>query len=786
MEVQSLKIVKILEKISKASIYLAVFLVPLFFLPWTANVLDFNKQALLGLLVFIGLLSWFLKVLVSGQVKVNSTFLSLPIVIFLFFYGLSTIFSLSSYGSFWGFPLNISAGFLSLLGFVLFYFLISNVFNSQREVFWLVFVFLFSAFLAIIFGTFQIFGKFLLPWDFTKFTSFNTIGTVNSLGVFISVLLPLTIALLFLAKRLIRLILVFFALTSLIYLILLNFWIAWISLISGLIILIIFGMVNLKKTGKVSLILLPMSLLVVSLFFMTFKISLPGFPQIPIEVSPSYLAEINIIKEAFGDFGIKEALLGTGPGTFIYNFSKFKSLDLNQTAFWNVRFASGASEILDKLITTGIFGILSLFFVFGMFFWLVLRYLKEKILFQKGLQLSEMIILGIFSSFLAFVFSQFFYPANFSLNLIFWLLIGVFAVIEKPERKIWTLEVGSRPLTIVALSFLLVFIFGLGLIFIGGQKYWAEIKYLQGLNAWQQGQTEKAINNLSEAINLNPDLDRNFRDISQLYLVRLNELLQRPDLPPEELANQSQTLIENAVNSAKGATDISPENVANWNVRGFVYRNTIGLLGGAEDWAIKSYQRALELEPTNPYIFTEIGRVFLQKADLARQTQKSEAEIAENLSKAKEKLEKAIELKADFSPAHFQIAMIYIREGKTQQAIEKLEATKQVAPFDDTGLAFQLGVIYYNDEQFDKAKTEFERAVRLDENYSNARYFLGLIYDQEGKKEKAIEQFEKIASLNPDNEEVKKIISNLKAGKPALEGIRPAQPPIEEKPVEIE
>jgi len=100
------------------------------------------------------------------------------------------------------------------------------------------------------------------------------------------------------------------------------------------------------------------------------------------------------------------------------------------------------------------------------------------------------------------------------------------------------------------------------------------------------------------------------------------------------------------------------------------------------------------------------------------------------------------------------------------------------------GLAFQLGVLYYSDKQFDKAKAEFERTVSLNENYSNARYFLGLVYDREGKKSEAISQFEKVANLNPDNEEVKKILDNLKAGKPALEGITPAQPPIEEKPTE--
>jgi len=103
---------------------------------------------------------------------------------------------------------------------------------------------------------------------------------------------------------------------------------------------------------------------------------------------------------------------------------------------------------------------------------------------------------------------------------------------------------------------------------------------------------------------------------------------------------------------------------------------------------------------------------------------------------------------------------------------------------DDTGLAFQLGLVYRADNQLDKAQQEFERAVYLDPNYSNARYFLGLIYDGKGTKDKAIEQFVQIEKLNPDSQEIKNILENLRAGKEALAGVVSGQPPIEEQPVE--
>ncbi len=108
-----------------------------------------------------------------------------------------------------------------------------------------------------------------------------------------------------------------------------------------------------------------------------------------------------------------------------------------------------------------------------------------------------------------------------------------------------------------------------------------------------------------------------------------------------------------------------------------------------------------------------------------------------------------------------------------------MELTRGIAPF-DAGLAFLLGVVYYHDNQLEKAQSEFERAIGIDANHSNARYFLGLIYDRLGNKSAALEQFKKIAELNPDNAEVKKIIENLQNNRAALDGIVPPdQPPAE-------
>ncbi|MBZ9578338.1 tetratricopeptide repeat protein [Patescibacteria group bacterium] len=766
---RSIKIANLCQKISKIIIYSLTFLLPIFFLPLTLDVLDFNKQILLIILVSLALLFWLVKILISDKVEFNFSFLNVPVLIFFLIYGFSTIFSQWSYGSFWGWPLNISQGFLTLLYFLVFYVLIANIFTKKRDIFRLLFLFVISGALVALFSIFQIFGKFLLPWNFAKLTSFNTIGTLNSLSIFIAFLLPLAISLTFLAERLIKRILIISLFIFLFLLILVNFWTAWIVLISGTLILFIFGIFNLRETGQIDLIWLPMLLLIISLFFLVFRISLV---QIPIEISPTQRTELGIAKSVLS----KNFFLGTGPTTFIFSYLKFKPIEINQTVFWNIRFTSGASEVLDKLITTGVLGISALFFIFGVFFWLGLRYLKGKTAFSKG-DKDSLLPLGVFSSFFGLVFSQFLYSANLTWLFFFWLLLGVFiALFPKIKSRVFK----SLPLVLVGLC-VLIFLLGIGLSFVGFGHHLAEMKYLQGLKAWEQGQSGQAIDYLKKAIDLNPGLDSYWRDLSQLYLVRLNEILPKEDLPPEAIGN----LINNLLDSSRKATELSPKNVSNWNVRAFIYQNLAGLVKGAEDWAITNYQKAADLEPKNPYIFTEIGKIYLSKADISAQLE-NEEEMTKNLAQAQENFQKALELKSDYAPAHFQIAMIYVREGKTREAIEKLEATKLVTPFNDIGLAFQLGLLYYNDNQSNKALTEFERAVSIDENYSNARYFLGLIHDRQGNQDKAIEQFERIEELNPDNLAVKRVLANLREGLPALEGIQPPELPIEERPSEIE
>lgn len=782
--------VLIFWKISKTIIYLLIFLFPIFFLPWVSSVLDFNKQYLLFFLVFFALISWLINALISNKLEVNFTILNISVMILLFTVGLSTVFSLSRYGSFWGWPLVVSSSFLSLLALAIFYFLISNLFKKEEIPLLFLTLFL-SGFLVSIFFLFQFFGKFILPFDFTKTNSFNTIGSVNSLAIFLSFLLILLIPSLFFVKKTFRFVLGIFGLFFLICLLFINFQSAWLVVLGGTTLLFSFGVFRLKEMDRNIFITLTMVILVISLFFVFFRFSLPGLPSFP----PDILDQKTVIG-IFKHLPIKDLILGTGPGTFVYVWSKYKPIEINQRESWMIRFIQAPSEFLDRAITTGILGVVAFLFLFGVSFKLVIsvilktaksdKEIDEKI--QPSIDFNLLrtdwfLLLGILSGFGGLFFGFLVFPNNLSLFLVFWLLLGFLSLFNE-KRKTFSLTVSPAKGLIFSFCFVLILVFGLGFSILYVQKYLAEVKYFTGIRAWQKGNTVLALSEISKAKELNSKIDLYLRDFGQLNLIRLNEILSDPKLSKEDKLNQSRILIPLAFNSVNSSTNLEPKNAVNWIVLGFICRNIIGLVSDAQTCAIKSYQKAAELEPKNPYIYNELGLIYLTEADLSSQLLREE-EKNENLKLAKENFEKAISLKFDYVPSHFQLAMISIREGKIDEAINQLELKKPFA-FSDIGWAFQLGLLYYNKNEFDKAKTEFERAVSIDQNYSNARYFLGLIYDREGNKNLAIEQFEIIERFNPENAEVKKILSNLRAGKPALEGIIAGQPPIEEKvPEEI-
>ena len=786
----------------KIGLYLLAFLTPLFFLPQTANVLELNKQFLIFVFAAFLFVLWLAKTLTQRRLEIKKSLLNIFVALFVISVFLSSLLAVNRFQTMLGFDGQIAESFLAVVCFALIFFLAVNTFKTARQANIILFALLASAIGAAIFGLLQLSGNFIFSWDFARVVSFNTVGSTNSLGIFLAAMLILSVTLFIDEKRSMAQLLGLGTVSALllVMLIFLNFANIWWVLIGAMALVVGFGIIKKGRASQTRLIFAMVVLAMAMLLSLTRINISSGWLNVPPEVSPSRSATIDIDKGVLKD----KLFFGAGPGSFGYNWEIFRSELVNQTAFWNVRFGQGISKIFTLPAILGLAGtifwaaLLFSFFIFG----------AVRLMTKSGSNWT--LAFSFFVSWAYLAAMQFLYPTNLTLEFMFWLLLGVSLFLLKTlgnesvghfEEKAAGALSGQivvsfkreSPLASV-LSFMLVIFLVLFISFFYlGFNYWrADAKFRSGLNAsLNDGNLEKGYNDIAAAVNLNSYRDTYLNSLSQIALLRVNQEIGKPKSVQRDQA--AQQFIADAVNFGKAATDLNPQNPDNWSQRGFVYRAVLGYLSGAEDWMIDSFTRTTKLQPKNPFAFFELGRSYLLLSDFvasgAGQDETKQAKAQDHLNKAEEQFLKATRVKSDYAPAHYQLALIYDRQGKMDQAIDKMEMMRSGFP-NDTGLAFQLGLLYYKKENFTKAQAELERTVGLDANYSNARYFLGLIYDRQGNKAGAKEQFVKISQLNPDNAEVKKIISNLEAGKPALEGVAPpppedrAQQPVEEKKLE--
>lgn len=767
------------EKIAKVSLYLLIFLTPLFFLPLTINPIEINKQMLALILVFIAFLCYLIRSINSRTIIYPRNLLSLAVLILLIVTGISTIFSQAREASFFGNFSQIDT-LLCFLIYGLTFFLAAVLFKKE-DLPKIGLCFLGSFVLLTIFGLLQVFGRFILPLSFTHFVNFNPIGSIFGWGIFIafglviiiSVLTSLKLPIIFSAKdasqRLVNLglrlslnwkiILSFAGFLAAVTLFLLNYQLLWIGLALTMFLLLIS-----RFDAKVN-INLPLIILAVSLFFIFVNQQLPALITVPVELRPNLNTTLTVAKEVLAG---KQLLAGSGPATFGFSYVRFRPVDLNQTIFWPIRFNQGFSFLATLLSTLGILGIGAFIFLFASF---ILRALKG---WEDKRDLS--IFIGV-----SFLFiNWFFYQTSFSQMVFVFLGLGLLSI---DSSQSFSMEFHSPSKWRNARSFLvflgiiILLSFSLFFLYLTSLKYAAAVYYETGINSASLAQ---AVSRLEKSVRLDSKSDLYLRALSQARLSQAKELIQAAanQQNTQDIQSRFQNLIAFAVNTGRRATEINPIDAVNWSNLGNIYESIIPI-EQAEVFAEENYRKAMEFDPKNPQYFVDLARVSVVSADQESNKSKENKDWQEKLDKAKSFLDKSIELKSDYAPAHFLIAQIYMRQGEIKKAIGKVEEIKAANP-NDAGLAFQLGLLYYQNNQLTEAQGEFERAISLNENYSNARYFLGLILSQKGQKKAAIEQFENIEKLNPDNQEIKKILNNLRSGKAALEGVvPPAQPPAE-------
>jgi len=216
------------------------------------------------------------------------------------------------------------------------------------------------------------------------------------------------------------------------------------------------------------------------------------------------------------------------------------------------------------------------------------------------------------------------------------------------------------------------------------------------------------------------------------------------------------SILSSAISDALAAKDSDQTDYRNWVTLGTLYQRLIPFsIPNAYQNSLASYQNAQFLNPQSPEIYLDLARLEIDNKDT---------------DKAKNYIQSAVTMKADYLDAVYLYAQIQLSQKDTAGATKTLIYATQITP-NDPVLLYQIGVLFYGQADYKDAVAAFQRALALNSNYADAHYYLGLSYDKGGDKPDAILQFQAVLASNPGNAEVTKIIANLQAGKAALSGL---------------
>jgi tetratricopeptide (TPR) repeat protein len=750
--------------VTKYIFWILAFLLPIWVLPSTLFPLEINKAYLTFALIAVGSIFWVVARIQESSISIPKSSILLSVVFIIAAWLISSIFSDNLSLSFIGEGYQLDT-FSAIAFFGILAILFSILFQSEKDVLRIYYLIFYSSIFVFIFQFFQtLFGISLLPFDIFQSSTANLIGSWNEFGIFFGFIALESLILFELLKNKKRKI--FFLATliiSLLALMVVNFLSIWFVLGIFSIIFLTYLFSILKDIRAFAR--LPLFIIILSFLFIISQPLIGNFLSSSginfLEVRPSWSSTFEVIKKSLEE----NAILGSGPNTFLYNWLRFKPESINSTFFWATRFQSGIGLIPSFFSTTGILGIIGWFAFFSFLLWSFLK----TIAIDKDNTLHVLMVASFFGALYLWVFSIIYVPSFLIFALAF-MLTGMFVGMFAKDKKIKSIEFsllsGPKMRFISALLMITIIILGVGSFYVISKKYAASYYFAKGIYAFNtKGDLDTAENFLKKA-NTFSSQDKINRALAELGLIRIQQLLNNQNLNADEMRIMFQATLQNTIRYAQAATNQNKLEPLNWMELAKIYESIIPFkISGASEMALNAYKEALKRDPFNPNSLLGSARVASQSGDD---------------DSAKEFLEKAISLKQDYASAHFMLAQIESRRGNIKEAIKKARDAQFLSP-NDIGILFQLGLLYYQDKDFESARFSFERAITLNPNYSNARYFLGLIYDRNDEKEKAIEQFEKIASLNPDNQEVKKIISNLKSGKKALENISPPAPSPEKR-----
>lgn len=663
----------------------------------------FDTPKFLVLIVFTGLMLVLitLKFTLSDKVVLVRTALDIPLLLLLAVAIVSTILSPSPYVSLLGSQLKIHGSLVSLISYVLFYFVLVNNLKNAKEVKWIFTLLIIASQALSVVTLLSYIGVKILPPPWTTAANFTTTGSSFSTTAVLALLLPFIVMRILNSTKVITIVLnSVFLLIAGMTIALTGTWATWIVALIALVISF-FAVIPVNQIDQLVRVK-PQNLvgLLAPLAIIALIVILSFVPPMGAAKNPIYLQAKNFSREAQLPFqpswkisvsAFRDSpFWGTGPGTYAFDFTNYKPVEFNSLKIWNVRFDSSFNEYLQILATLGGIGLVAILSVTALFissaYPILAKLIKTRSLAEQSSEPSDIELKrGLTIAGLCFFIILALHASTLVLWVIGITILASFMIIGIPEGlpKRWigaetnikniflkiaanvtqydtskeSIKIDALPGILLTITIALVLFAG----YFGGKFVLADYHHRLALNAVGRNDGIAAYNELIAAEKLNPNNDSYRIDLAQTNFALANAVAaaKAPTeaSPGGSLTDQDkqniQVLLQQSITEGRSAVTLSPKSATDWEILALLYRQIAGVAQNALVFSLDSYGRAILQDPLNPALRVSVGGVYY---------------AAKNYDMAIRFFTDAINLKADYANGYYNLSVALRDKGDLANA----------------------------------------------------------------------------------------------------------------------
>lgn len=736
----------VFQVISRWCLRLLVLAVPLVFSTQSTDVIELNKFVLLVWLTVIGAAAWLISTLLDRGWQWQRLSLGPGVVAWVLAVGLATLFSLDRTVSLWGDSGYFHHGLVATVAFALLHVWITQLADRSlvKELVWW-----FAGSLAAVsvFSLLAVAGVFVLAEEGLRQASFSPVSVSMSLvALLIAIGLVLAISLFRqAADRLMKLVAAALSMLLLVTLIVLDRSLGWYAVIVALLVLLI---MSYRQAPALKWGFIFNALLAVAVVALLVPIPNDLVSDISLTADTSW----DVTRQTLAE----RPIVGSGPGTFIDDFTAHRPASFNQSLLWDSRFIKAGNDWWQIAATTGGLGVAA---------WLLLHILAIRYFWRRlNESKSSALNVGLIAGWVALVVMTFLFPTSFVMWFAWWLLLAL-AVAAVAEEGSVARSTQTRWRAVAPFLLSLLVLGGVIAMVVTGRLWLADWELARARTAISEVQPlDQVERHLVASIALN---DRNPQarfTLAQNKIIEVQVGLTQQSLDQ----TGAQKLLDEALAEGQAALALSPQRAESYESLIALYQQVNAISGQATGASILALQQQLlALEPNHPRHHADLALSYVSRAEAVRAQETVDetatANIEADLKEALALFEQARSLKGDYATAWLGVIRVKQLQGATDEALKL--ADEAIARFrTDAGAVYTLGTLYNALGAKDKAEQALALALQLVPEDVTVLLSLGRLLEDQGRTEEAKQYYQRVLAVDAENATAKERLEVLSSG----------------------